>query len=178
MKAFLPVLFAKKALSLALAFLPLFLSAQTSTLRGVVLDKQSETPLIGATLQVLQAEPAIGATTDADGRFVLRQVPVGRQTVRVTYLGYETQTVPNVLVTAGKEVQLDIRLEESFAAMQEVVITAEVNKDKPVNDFATISARQFNTEEVMRYSGGRNDVAKLVANLDVPKPTVCFLLQD
>lgn len=164
MKAFLPVRLANKALMPILAFLPIFLSAQTSTLRGVVLDKQAETPLIGATVQLLQSEPVIGATTDADGGFVLRAVPVGRQTLRITYLGYETQTVPNILVTAGKEQQLDIRLEESFASMQEVVITAEVNKDKPVNDFATISARQFNTEEVMRYSGGRNDVAKLVAN--------------
>lgn len=140
------------------------LSAQTSTLRGVILDKQSESPLIGATVQVLNVEPAIGATTDVDGVFALKSVPVGRQTLRVTYLGYEPQTVPNILLTAGKEVQLDIRLEESFSKMQEVVITAEVSKDRPVNDFSTISARQFNTEEVMRYSGGRNDVAKLVAN--------------
>ncbi len=157
MKTNFPLLF-------ALLLLPLALSAQTSTLRGVVLDKQAETPLIGATVQVLNLESAIGATTGVDGVFVLKNVPVGRQTLRITYLGYEPQTVPNILTTAGKEVQLDIRLEESFTKVDEVVITAKVDKDKPVNEFATISARQFNTEEVMRYSGGRNDVAKLVAN--------------
>jgi len=140
------------------------LFAQTSTLRGVVMDKQAETPLIGATVQILNLESALGATTDADGKFTLKNVPVGRQTLRITYLGYEAQTIPNILVTAGKEVQLEISLEESFSKMEEVVITAKTDKDRPVNDLATISARQFNTEEVMRYSGGRNDVAKLVAN--------------
>ncbi|MCB0574103.1 MAG: carboxypeptidase-like regulatory domain-containing protein [Saprospiraceae bacterium] len=144
--------------------LPFVLQSQTSTFRGTVIDRQSETPLIGATIRVLDTDPPIGGITDADGVFTLQNVPVGRRTLLVTYLGYENQTVPNILVTAGKDVQLDIRLEESFNRIGQVVVTAKVDKDKPVNDLATISARQFNTEEVMRYSGGRNDVAKLVAN--------------
>lgn len=149
---------------LPLLLFPLWLSAQNQNIRGVLLDQQSETPLIGATVQLLNVEPAIGATTDAEGRFVLKNVPVGRQTLRVTYIGYDPQTIPNVLVTAGKEVLLNLKLAESFTAMAEVVVTARVDKDKAINDLATISARQFNTEEVSRYSGGRNDVGRLVAN--------------
>ncbi len=149
---------------LPILLFPAFLFSQTQTLRGNVLDKQAETPLIGATVQVLNVEPAIGATTDMDGSFVLKNVPVGRQTLRITYVGYEMQTVPNVLVTAGKEVLLSLKMEESFASMDEVVIVAKVNKDKAINELATISARQFNTEEVSRYSGGRGDVGRLVAN--------------
>ena len=153
-------------LSLSFLLFPFFLLAQTSTLRGVVLDKQAETPLIGATIQIITSlqGSGLGATTDVDGAFVLKNVPVGRQTLRISYIGYETQTVPNVLVTAGKEVLLNLKLEESLTAIQEVVITAKVDKDKPMNELATISARQFNTEEVSRYSGGRNDVGRLVAN--------------
>jgi len=148
----------------ALFCLPLLLYAQTSTVRGTVRDQQSETPLIGATIQVLNLEPIIGTTSDPDGFFALKNVPVGRQTLRVTYLGYEVQTIPNILVTAGKEVQLNIRLEESFNNVSEVVVTAKTDKDQPTNELATISARQFNTEEVQRYSGGRSDVSRLVAN--------------
>ena len=152
-----------------LAFLPIllfpaFLFSQSQTVRGTVLDKQAETPLIGATIQVMNVEPGIGATTDLDGKFALKNVPVGRQTLRISYLGYEAQTIPNVLVNAGKEVLLTLKMEESFAAMDEVVVVAKVNKDKAINDLATISARQFNTEEVSRYSGGRGDVGRLVAN--------------
>ena len=149
---------------LPILLFPAFLFSQTQTLRGNVLDKQAETPLIGATVQVLNVEPAIGATTDMDGSFVLKNVPVGRQTLRITCVGYEMQTVPNILVTAGKEVLLSLKMEESFASMDEVVIVAKVNKDKAINELATISARQFNTEEVSRYSGGRGDVGRLVAN--------------
>jgi len=152
-----------------LAFLPIllfpaFLFSQSQTVRGTVLDKQAETPLIGATIQVMNVEPGIGATTDLDGKFALKNVPVGRQTLRISYLGYEAQTIPNVLVNAGKEVLLTLKIEESFTAMDEVVVVAKVNKDKAINDLATISARQFNTEEVSRYSGGRGDVGRLVAN--------------
>lgn len=147
-----------------LAVLPLFVFSQSSTLRGVVLDQQSETPLIGVTIQSIGIEPIIGAITDIDGSFVIKNAPVGRLVLRVTYLGYEQQTIPNILVTAGKEVQLNLRMQESFTIIGEVVITAKTDKDRPMNELATISARQFNTEEVSRYSGGRNDVAKLVAN--------------
>ncbi len=149
-----------------LFLLPLLLQAQDQTLRGTVLDQQSELPLVGATIQLLDGSGGLagGAMTDADGRFALRNVPVGRQVLRVSYLGYEPLTVPNILVTAGKEVQLELRLQESFSALKEVVISGRADKDKPVNELATISARQFDTEQVLRYSGGRNDVAKLVAN--------------
>lgn len=148
----------------ALLLLPLMMTAQSSSIRGVVLDQQSESPLIGVTIKTQGIDPAKGAVTNENGVFVLREIPVGRIAVTITYPGYETQNVPNILVTAGKEVQLDLRMQESFTTIGEVVILAKADKDKPMNELATISARQFNKEEVSRYSGGRNDVAKLVAN--------------
>ncbi len=148
----------------ALFVFQIALLAQTQTVRGTVLDKQSEMPLIGATVELLESDPPVGTVTDEDGHFTLTGVPVGRQAFRISYLGYNTGTVPNILVTSGKEVQLSLSLEESVAQLSEVVVKARVDKDRPINEMATISARQFNVEEVQRYSGGRNDVAKLVAN--------------
>lgn len=147
-------------------FLPFWALAQQSVIRGAVLDQQSEMPLVGATVQLVQPEgqTPIGAMTDANGVFVLKNVPVGRQAIRVSYLGYEPLTVPNILLTVGKEAQLDLRMQESLSSLGEVVVTATVDKDRPVNELATISARQFNTEEVQRFSGGSNDVSRLVTN--------------
>ncbi|MCC7504019.1 MAG: TonB-dependent receptor [Saprospiraceae bacterium] len=147
-------------------FLPIWVLAQQSVIRGAVLDQQSEMPLVGATVQLVQPEgqTPIGAMTDANGVFVLKNVPVGRQAIRVSYLGYEPLTVPNILLTVGKEAQLDLRMQESLSSLGEVVVTATVDKDRPVNELATISARQFNTEEVQRFSGGSNDVSRLVTN--------------
>jgi hypothetical protein len=154
----------KKLLLLLTLLLPLWAAAQTSTLRGTVLDLQSETPLIGVTIRTVGLDPVLGATTDENGIFVIKNTPVGRLQLSINYPGYETQSIPNILTTAGKEVQINVRLQEAYTSIGEVVITAKTNKDRPMNELATISARQFNTEEVSRYSGGRNDVAKLVAN--------------
>jgi hypothetical protein len=147
-----------------LSWMPLQVMAQTQVVRGIVLDRQSEVPLIGATVQVLGLEPTLGAVSDLEGRFEIRAVPTGRQALKISYIGYETQVIENVLVTSGREVQLVVKLEESFQQMTEIVIEAGSARDLPVNEMVRVSARQFNMEEVQRYSGGRNDVAKLVAN--------------
>lgn len=140
------------------------LAQTTQTVRGTILDRQSEVPLIAVTIELISVQPTIGALTDDEGRFALPNVPVGRHTFRISYIGYNTITIPNVVVTAGKEITLDLSLEESVTQMEAVVVTAQTDKDKTVNDMASISARSFNLEEVTRFSGGRNDVARLAGN--------------
>jgi hypothetical protein len=151
-------------------FILFFLSAvmlsgqSTQTLKGTVVDQQSEIPIIGATIELLTAEEATGVATDIDGRFSIPQVPVGRHSIRVSYLGYNPVTIPNILVTAGKESSINVGLEESVVQMDEVVVTSKVEKGRAQNDMATISARSLNLEEVTRFSGGRNDVARLAGS--------------
>ncbi len=136
----------------------------TQTVRGTIIDQQSEIPLIGVAVELISVEPIKGETTDEEGRFAMSNVPVGRHTFRISYLGYNSITIPNVVVTAGKEVTLNLGLEESVTQLNEVVVTAQTDKDKTVNEMASISARSFNPEEVTRFSGGRNDVARLAGN--------------
>lgn len=146
-----------------LLYLPILTSAQTGTIKGTVTDKQSEVPLEGASVELLGAE-ATGAVTDASGVFRLTNVPLGRQTLRISYIGFETITIPNVEVTAGKEVVVAVSLLESFNQLDAVVLTSETAKDKALNKAAAVSARQFGLEEVTRFSGGRGDVGRLAAN--------------
>jgi len=145
-------------------FISSFVLAQTQTVKGIVIDKQSEMPLIGATIEWINSESIIGTSTDENGNFQLKEITVGRQNFRVNYLGYHTVIVPNIVVTSGKEVVLNISLEEAIEELAEIVITAAAEKDKAQNEMATISARQFSLEEVTRFSGGRNDVARLAGN--------------
>ena len=152
----LPVIFSLLSFSL---------SAQSvQNIKGQIIDKQSELPLIGATVVLLNVEPTNGTTTDLDGYFSLIDIPLGRYDLGISYLGYEGITIPNIELTAGKEVYLEVGIEESISELNEVVITAEVEKDRAQNELATISARTFSMEEVNRYSGGRSDVGRLVAN--------------
>lgn len=138
--------------------------AQTQVVKGTILDAQAEYPLIGATVTLIGSDPIMGAVTDVNGNFRIEDVPFGRQTFGIQYIGYKSITAPNVLVTAGKEVVLNLLLEESVESLQEVVITADANKDLPINEMAKVSARTFSIEEVTRFSGGRNDPAKLAAS--------------
>lgn len=139
-------------------------SQEGQVVKGNVKDLVADYPLIGATVKVVGTDPVIGSVTDINGEFRINDVPVGRQTLIVSYIGYRTSTIPNVLVTAGKEVVLSITLEESVESLEAVVVTAEADKDLPNNDLAKVSARTFSLEEVTRYSGGRNDVARLATS--------------
>ena len=144
--------------------LPALLHAQGQVVKGTVRDAASQATLPGATVLLVGSDPPLGTTTDLDGRFRLEAVPLGRQQLQVSFIGYQPAVVPNVLVTAGKEVVLDIALVASVESLKEVVITGERGKDRPVNELAKVSARTFSLEEVTRYSGGRNDVARLATN--------------
>lgn len=152
------------------AFLLLFaqgnLSAQTltQTIRGKVLDKQSKSTLPGATIQVLGIEPPIGAIADEEGNFRLQNVPVGRRSVKVRYVGYSEQILSDLVVGSAKEVILSVELEESVVQTEEIVISSDAEKDKTNNELAFISARTFNIDETRRYAGNRNDPARMAAN--------------
>ncbi len=138
---------------------------QTGDITGVILDEQSELPLAGATVELLGSNEPKGTITDFDGYFRLTNVPVGRQTIRVSYIGFESVTLPNIIVSSGKDATVNIKLQEAFATLDEVVITANRDKVNSINKMSTVSARQFGLEEVTRFAGGRGDVGRLAANL-------------
>jgi hypothetical protein len=68
-----------------------------------------------------------------------------------------------VVVTSGKELILDISMEETFKSLNEVVVKSS-NKASFINKFSTVSTRTFSMDEVNRYAGGRSDPARLAAN--------------
>ena len=144
--------------------LPLFSQIATQTIKGNVIDKDSEFPIIGATVILLSRTDTIGTITDSTGYFVIPNAKVGRHSILINYLGYTPLEIPEILITAGKEFYLDAAIEESFYNMALVTVTAKLQKDKPINAMAAVSARSFSLEEVTRYSGARNDVSRMLAN--------------
>jgi len=138
---------------------------KAQTIKGQLIDAQSEMPLIGATVELLTVEPVKGTTTDMDGYFTLSDVPPGRHNLRLSYLGYEPRQLPNVLVTAGKEVLLDLSLEESINDLETVTVTARTNPGESINEMSTVSSQTFTAESVNRFAGGRADVSRMASNL-------------
>ena len=136
----------------------------TQTIRGSITDAITGSPLIGAYVIVLNSEPKIGVAADVNGLFELKKVPVGRQSLEINYLGYETKTFANLLVVSGKELMLDIKLEEKTTGISEIVVRAASKKATAQNDMAMISARTFSVEETERFAGSLGDPARMVAN--------------
>ncbi|MEW7280822.1 carboxypeptidase regulatory-like domain-containing protein [Aquimarina sp. 2201CG1-2-11] len=153
--------------NVALIFTLLFgfvINAQNGVIKGLVIDKQSETPLVGATIELLETEQAKGVITDIDGYFTLSNVPVGRRAIRVSFIGFESITLPNIVVTSGKDAVVNVAIIESFGQLDEIIITSKTSKAEAINKLTSVSARQFGVEEVTRFSGGRSDVGRLAAN--------------
>lgn len=135
----------------------------TQTIRGKVLDEDSKTPLIGVNVLLLNSNPQKGVVTDVNGDFRMENVAVGRVDLQVRYIGYEEKNIPNVLVSSGKEVILNLEMKEAVVKMDEVVVTARKNKGDVVNEMAIISSRSFSVEETKRYAGAFQDPSRMVS---------------
>lgn len=133
------------------------------TIRGTIADQDSQMPLIGATVVVVGSDPILGAATDYDGNFRIDNVPIGRVTLKVTSIGYEDKTIPNLLISSAKEEVLNINLLESVNTLDEIVIKATVPQGEALNEMAIISAHTFSVEETQRYAGSFDDPARLVS---------------
>ncbi len=137
-------------------------SAQyTQDIKGKVIDKESHVPLIGVAVAVIDLEDVMGAVTDENGSFLIEQVPVGKHTIQVSYIGYNSVTMQGVLVTSAKEVLLNIHLEESATKLNEVVVK---DRREHINEMAMISAKTFDVQETERYAGSRADPARMASN--------------
>ena len=148
---------------ISLVFFPLLLCAQiTQTIRGKVMDKESQYPLDGATVRLLEAPNTI-VISAADGKFRMENVPVGRHSIEIEYTFYKTRIIP-VIVTAGKEIILAISMEDAFTEIEGSVEITAKKKGELNNDMASVSGKSFSVEETDRYAGSRSDPARMASN--------------
>lgn len=134
------------------------------TVRGKITDNDTKLPLIGATIIIQGSNPLIGTTSDADGKFRLENVAIGRITLQLSYLGYESITIPSIVVNSGKEVVLDLNMQEFVVSMNEVVIKASNKKGEALNEMSLISSRSISVEQTDRYAGSFNDPSRILSN--------------
>ena len=63
-----------------------FAQTNTQTIKGVVIDKQSQATIPGVNIIIMDSNPLKGATTDMDGHFKMTDINPGRYDIKVTYL--------------------------------------------------------------------------------------------
>ncbi len=102
------------------------LSAQnlTQTVKGVITDKISEKPLQGAVITIAEKK----AISNNNGNYVLKNIAIGRITISITITGYKPVVIPEVLVTTGKEVVVDVALEQDVKVLADVTVSSSKTK--------------------------------------------------
>jgi hypothetical protein len=165
MNSFADICSVKRVFFICLMFFSTTSFAQqiTQTVRGTIIDADSKQSIEGVAV-VLLTNPLIAGSSDAKGNFKLLNVPIGRQGFQFTILGYNSRTINNVEVTSGKEIILNVELTEKIYETKAVEITATKQVNLPNNEMATLSVRNFNSEETNRYAGSRGDPSRLAAS--------------
>lgn len=145
-------------------FLAYIVVAQfTQTVRGKVIDKVTSSPIPGVNVILNDFSDNVGTSTEANGEFVLRNVPAGRNSFTFTFIGYEPVVMKNMTVSSGKELVLTVEMTESVTQLEEVTVKA-YQKGEVLNKMAMISARSFSIEETERYAGSWSDPARMATN--------------
>jgi len=136
----------------------------SQTVRGKIIDIDSQLPLIGAEIMIVGSNPTVGTTTDVEGVFRFDNVAIGRNDFVVSYLGFEDKVVSNIIVNSGRETILNIEMQEAAVKIKELVITANQKKGEALNAMSLISARSISPEETNRFAGGFNDPSRIMSN--------------
>ncbi|MFH1936133.1 MAG: TonB-dependent receptor, partial [Bacteroidota bacterium] len=134
------------------------------SIKGIVLDQQTLSPLPGASVILAGSDPLIGAITDEEGHFTLKEIPIGTRRIKVTFIGYAPYESPDITVSSGKESTITVYLQEMVLTAREVEIRGEYVKYQPINRMATVSVRSFSVDETFRFAGSYNDPARMAQN--------------
>lgn len=145
-----------------LALLPIILSAllslpmlagNTGKLTGRVLDARTGDPLPGA--NVLLEGTTLGAMSDADGRYVILNIPPGQYTAAASFIGYRRLRMQNIRISVDFTTTQDFRLEEGDIQMEEVIVRSERSpliRQDLTNPVSSISAEAIGELPVTEIS--------------------------
>ena len=98
-------------------------SASTGIIQGTVLDDSTGEPL--AAVNVVVEGTPYGSMTNADGFYLLRNIPTGEHTLMFSYVGYRDVHIEKVVVLPSLRTVIDTRMEPAPVEMPAVVVTAE-----------------------------------------------------
>lgn len=132
------------------------------SVKGRVTDAESQRPLNGVT--ILFTPGNIRAITDSTGTYHIAGLPTGRYSIQFSIAGYELQTLSDIVVVSGKELEQNVLLREGFKNLTAVTVQSGRNGRKPMNEFAAVSARSFTMEETKRYPAAFSDPARMIMN--------------
>jgi len=132
------------------------LAAHQGSIKGDVRSANDHLPLTGATVVIL--ETSQGAVTDIFGKYTFNQLAAGPYTLKISYVGYESQRV-EVTIKDNESVQLNTQLKASSLMLSEITVSPQ----------KAMGAKQLNTlssvDILLRPTQSSQDVLRIVPGL-------------
>ena len=144
------------------------LSAQNiGQLTGRILDQQTQLPIEG--VNILLEDTTMGVVTDAEGYFNFRDIRTQTYNLKISHLGYQSQTIYNIIVKTFGTPPLQVLLEESTNELEEIVV---VQSPFRTTVETPLSTQTFSAVEIETYPGGNNDITKVIQSMPGISPSI------
>ena len=143
---------------------PSFLQPLNKTIRGVITNEDNKPPIAGATVDVEGSNPVKTLLTNAEGSFRFDDMPIGLFTLLLSFIGYEKIILPNVVVNSGKEVVVNINMQQAVTQLNNILIAVDKNKGQALNDKSIVRGRFISPEQTNRYASGVGDPSRILSN--------------
>jgi hypothetical protein len=123
-----------------------------SALKGRVVDAKTGEAMPFANVVLEQNNQIVsGSVTDFDGQYNIKPIPSGSYTIKVSYIGYQSMQVNNVMMQADKVTFQDFQLQADNILLEAVVIseykTPLIQKDQ------AMSVTKLSSQEITRMPG-------------------------
>lgn len=146
------------------------LMAGFGKIEGKVTD-ETNAPLIGATVKI--EGTLLGARTDIDGHFIIKNIELGKYNLEVSYVSYEKKLITDIIIKDDNIVTVNVSMAKAPKGMKEVTIKATLKKENlssllvQQKNLATIS--DGISAESIRRTPDRNtsDVLKRVSGVSI-----------
>lgn len=124
-----------RILILLIVILPVMLIGQGS-IQGTILDKKSHESIVGASVYIQGT--TTGASTDIDGKYLIKGVKPGTYNIIVSFISYKIDTLKGVKVQKEKSTILNHELTETTTQLTEVSVTARKKTDTEISVINTL----------------------------------------
>lgn len=136
---------------------------QNTSISGNIIDKNSQRPLAGITVQLIPG--ALTAISDAAGTFRFTGVQPGSYSINFSGVGYQAKLLSNVVLTTGNVTTLSVELDAAVKELQSITITGQRNTARAATLESPLSIQRLTTEEIKANPGGNFDISKVIQSL-------------
>ena len=157
----------KRLISLLFVLPTLIFSQIDGTINGYIYDSKSQLPLLGANVIIEGTDK--GAITDENGFFEISKIKPQSYNLSVSYIGYQSKKIFNIIIKSKGNQTLEIYLIESAQELEEIILFEspfKKSKETP------LSINTFSRVEIESYPGADNDVTKVVQSMPGLSPSV------